>query len=94
MDDAARKKLLTRLRRVEGQVSAIRRMVEDDRDCVDVLLQIQAARGALGRAGEVLLENYVRTCVQYAFDGQDTEARDEKIEELIDVFARYSGGRS
>lgn len=90
-DDETRRKLIARLKRVEGQTAAVRRMVEDDADCVDVLLQIAAARGALGRAGEILLGQHIRTCVSDAFRSGDADAREERVRELMEVFGRYGG---
>jgi DNA-binding FrmR family transcriptional regulator len=91
LDPAAKKKLLARLSRAEGQISALRRMVDDDAYCVDVLLQISAAQGALGKAGHVLLESHIRSCVSEAFEGGDAAEREQKVDELMDVFARYGG---
>lgn len=91
LDEATRKKLLTRLRRIEGQVGGLRRMLEDDAYCVDVLLQISAAQGALHKVGHLLLESHIRHCVHEAFARGDAGARDEKIDELMEVFTRYGG---
>jgi DNA-binding FrmR family transcriptional regulator len=91
LDAENKKKLLTRLKRVEGQVAALRRMVEDDAYCVDVLLQISAAQGALGKAGQLMLGSHLRTCVTSALEGGDPEAREETVQELMDVFSRYGG---
>jgi DNA-binding FrmR family transcriptional regulator len=88
---AERTRLLARLRRAEGQVAAIRRMVEEDAYCVDVLVQIAAVRGALGRVGEEVLQHHVETCVTEAFRADDRTARQVKIDELMEVFARYGG---
>ena len=86
-----KKRLLTRLKRAEGQLSGVRRMVEEDDYCVDVLLQLQAVRGALAKIGQVVLRNHVETCVVAAVNGDDAEAREAKLDELMDVFARYAG---
>jgi len=86
-----KKKVLARLRRLEGQVGALRRMLDGDEYCVDVLLQISAVQGALGKVGHILLESHIRHCVSEAFDRGDAGARDEKIDELMQVFARYGG---
>lgn len=91
LDAPDKRKLLTRLKRIEGQVAAIRRMVEDDAYCVDVLVQIAAARGALGKAGTVLLGSHVEHCVRDAFEHGDADERQAKVDELMDVFARYAG---
>ena len=85
------KKLIARLKRIEGQVAAIRRMVEDGAYCVDVLMQVAAARGALGKAGQVLLDGHLRSCVQHAFEVGDDAARQQKLDELVQVFGRFGG---
>lgn len=86
-----KRRLLARLRRAEGQVAAIRRMIEGDAYCVDVLVQIAAARGALGKVGEAVLRNHVETCVSAAMQHGDEVQRQKKIDELMDVFSRYAG---
>lgn len=86
-----KKKLLGRLKRVEGQIAAVRRMVEEDKYCVDVLLQISAAQGALGKAGHMLLGSHLRTCVADAIEGGDPDEREQAVAELMDVFSRYGG---
>ncbi len=88
-----KRKLLARLARAEGQIVALRRMVEDDAYCVDVLTQVAAVRGALAGAGEVVLRNHVETCVAQALQSDDLAARDEKVDELMDVVARFAGRR-
>lgn len=81
--------LLRRLARVEGQVRGLRRMIEEDRYCVDVLMQVAAARAALGRVAKILLDDHVQTCVAEAFDSGDPAEREAKIAELIEVFDRF-----
>jgi len=88
-DDHAKKRLLTRLKRAEGQIAAVRRMVEDDHYCVDVLTQIAAAKGALSKAGEILLRAHIESCVAEAFASGDPQESQDAIEELMDVFGRY-----
>ena len=90
-DPAAQKKLLARLRRVEGQISAICRMVEKEQYCVDILLQISAVQGALGKAGQLLLGSHVETCVATAFEKGSKKERQQSIDELMEVFSRYGG---
>ena len=90
-DPTAQKKLLARLRRVEGQVSAICRMVEEEKYCVDILLQISAVQGALGKASQLLLGSHVETCVATAFESGSKKDRQTSIDELMEVFARYGG---
>lgn len=90
-DPADKKKLLARLRRIEGQASAVRRMVEEEKYCVDILLQISAVQGALGKAGQMLLGTHVETCVASAFESGSQKERKESVDELMEVFSRYGG---
>jgi CsoR family transcriptional regulator, copper-sensing transcriptional repressor len=68
---ASRDQLLTRLARVEGQVRGVSRMVEEDRYCVDVLTQINAARAALDQIALGLLDGHLRTCLLGEGEGPD-----------------------
>lgn len=93
-DADTKSKLLARLRRARGQLQAIERMVEDDAYCVDVLVQIAAIQGALGRIGQKLLGAHMHHCVAEAMTDGDVDTRQAKIDELLDIFARYGmGGR-
>jgi DNA-binding FrmR family transcriptional regulator len=90
-----KRRLLARLRRSEGQVAAIRRMINSDDPCVQVLTQIAAARGALGKVGDAVLQQHVETCVAEGFRTDDVNARAVQAEGLVEVFRRYGGmGRS
>jgi DNA-binding FrmR family transcriptional regulator len=88
MTSNAKKNLEARLKRVNGQVEGIRRMVESERYCVDVLLQISAARAALAQVSKILLEAHIQTCVAGAFESDDAEQREAKIAELVRVFEK------
>ncbi len=85
-----KKNVIDRLRRVEGQVAAIRRMVEEDAYCVDILIQVSAAQAALGKAGHRILGNHIESCVADAFTSGSKGDRQKKIEELMEVFSRYA----
>src|ERR687898_1582956 len=76
--------LLTRLRRIQGQVGGIERMVEDERYCIDVLTQITAAQAALDKVALGLLDDHARHCVVGAAEDQ----QGEKTEELMAAVAR------
>lgn len=77
-----------RLKRVAGQVAGVQRMVDQDRYCIDVLMQISAARAALAKVSKLLLESHIQTCVSCAFESDDERDRAAKIEELIRVFEK------
>jgi len=78
--------LLQRLRRIEGQIAGLSRMVKDGRYCVDILHQIRAAEAGLHSVGEILLGDHLETCVPHAFESEDTEDRREKIAELVGLY--------
>ncbi len=81
---ATKDQLLTRLRRVEGQVRGVQGMVEDDRYCIEVLTQIAAVQAALDKVALGLLDDHARHCVVGA-DGRD---RAERTTELMNAVGR------
>jgi len=81
---ATKDQLGTRLRRIEGQVRGIERMVDEDRYCIDVLTQIAAVQAALDKVALGLLDEHARHCVM----GADERERPEKTDELIAAVAR------
>jgi DNA-binding FrmR family transcriptional regulator len=89
MQEPARQKVQQRLKKIAGQVSGIQRMVDEDRYCVDVLLQIAAVEGALDRVGHLVLGSHVETCVATALQAGKPQERKEKLEELMHVFSRF-----
>ena len=83
-----KKDLQDRLRRIEGQVRGIQRMVDQDQYCIDILTQLNSATAALRAVGMGLLDEHVRHCVK---DSIDQGNSDEKVEELLVAVARFSG---
>jgi CsoR family transcriptional regulator, copper-sensing transcriptional repressor len=83
----AKEQYLTRLRRIEGQVRGLQRMVEDDKYCIDILTQVSAATKALQSVALGLLDDHLAHCVaEAAAEGGDTAA--EKVREASDAIAR------
>ena len=94
MQDTERKKLKSRLNRIAGQVSGIQKMLDEDRYCVDILVQVAAVRSALDALGIELLTAHVESCV--VGHGTDTEhacakpmTREQLVEEVRTVLARF-----
>jgi DNA-binding FrmR family transcriptional regulator len=86
-------KILARLRRMEGQVRGVQRMVDEDEYCLDILTQLSAIIAAARQTGLLVLEDHVRGCVAGAWqDGADDESRDELMTELMGAIDRF--GRS
>ena len=91
MDDDVKKKITDRLRRIEGQIKGLGRMLEEDKYCIDILLQISAAEGALRQVSFILLKNHIETCVSEVVTSGNERDRTKKIEELVEVFSRFGG---
>ena len=82
---ATKEQLLTRLRRIEGQVRGVQGMVAEDRYCIDVLTQIAAAQAALDKVALGLLDAHAHHCVTAA---RDADQREEKTDELMAAVGR------
>jgi len=90
LNDENKKQLGTRLKRAEGQIAGVRRMVEEGHYCVDILVQLSAAQAALAQIGKLVLAQHMDTCVRDAFTTGSESDREKKIAELMDVFTRYT----
>ena len=85
---ARRSSSLKRLSRIEGQVRGLQKMIEEDRYCVDILVQIKAAKAALNKVEGELLKDHVDHCLAAAIASDDITAREEKVAELIDLLSK------
>ncbi|WP_067620579.1 metal-sensitive transcriptional regulator [Alicyclobacillus acidiphilus] len=80
--------LQRRLKRIEGQVRGIQKMIEEDRYCVDILVQIAAIKSAVHQVGLSILESHTRGCVADAISNHADG--DEKIDELMEVIRQFT----
>ena len=90
MHELTKGAVLTRLKRIEGQVGGLRRMVDEDRYCVEVLTQINAVRAALHKVEEQILRDHVSHCVADAFASGDVIDQRHKVDELIATLSRMT----
>lgn len=81
--------LQKRLKRIEGQVKGIQKMVDEDRYCVDILVQISAIRSAINKVGTIILENHVRGCVSESIRNNDDDA-ENTIGEMMDIINKFT----
>jgi CsoR family transcriptional regulator, copper-sensing transcriptional repressor len=88
MRQPVKKSSMARLRRIEGQVRGVARMVEDDRYCIDLVTQIQAVRAALKRVEDEILRDHVATCVEHAIESGDAREQRQKVTELLAVLGK------
>ncbi|MGZ6544384.1 MAG: metal-sensitive transcriptional regulator [Actinomycetota bacterium] len=83
-----KKDLQDRLRRIEGQVRGLQRMVDEDTYCIDILTQLNSVNAALKAVGMGLLDAHVRHCVRESIEQGEG---DEKVEELMAAVGRLAG---
>ena len=79
-----------RLRRIEGQVRGLQRMVEEDAYCIDILTQVAAVQTALEQVAVNVLDGHVRHCVADAVAGTDEGQADAKLDELMAAVRRFA----
>lgn len=84
-ENTDRQELLNRLRRMEGQVRGVQRMVEEGRSCLDIVMQLQAIAAASDKVAQQVIEQHIRGCVT---DAIREERGDDAIEELMEVLAK------
>jgi len=84
--EAEKDDLLQRLRKIEGQVRGLQRMIEEGRYCIDVLTQLAAARQGLNRVGMLILDRHIKGCVVNAIRSGEEE---RAVEELNQVLLRF-----
>ena len=89
LSDTVKKRAADRLRRIEGQVAGIRRMIDEDRYCVDILAQTAAAVSALRGVEDLVMQNHLSTCVTDTIRSEDPARQQEKIDEVMSVIGKF-----
>jgi DNA-binding FrmR family transcriptional regulator len=89
VDPDAKDRNLKRLRRIEGQVRGVQKMVEEDRYCVDILTQISSIHEAMRAVGRELMRNHLKHCASTAIRSSNEEA-EATYDELVEMMYRYS----
>ncbi len=87
MDPKQKTDVENRLSRIEGQVRGIRRMVEEDRYCMDILAQTRSIVAALRKVENLVMESHLNTCVAEAMRSRDDREQDDKVKEIMTVIA-------
>jgi len=80
-----KKKVMNRLNRIEGQIKGIQKMIEEDRYCNDVLIQLAAVESAVKSLARMILENHMYTCITEEFEKGNLEV----IDEVVQLFRRF-----
>lgn len=89
MHQEVKQQVVSRLRRIEGQIRGVISMVEADRYCMDILAQTRSVTAALRSAEELIMENHLNTCVADALKSDDPTQKQEKIDEMMGLFSQY-----
>ncbi len=85
-----KEQLEKRLKRVEGQVKGIRKMIQDGKNCQDVLTQVSAARAALKMVGNLILNHYAVECMSKSLKSDDMENNLEELQKLVKILTRFA----
>lgn len=88
VDPELREQASVRLKRIEGQIRGIQRMVADERYCADILTQIAAAQESLRAVARVMLRNHLEHCASDAIRSNDAARRERIYDELTDLFGK------
>ena len=91
-DNPSHEKNLIALRRIEGQVRGVQRMIENREYCIDILNQIYAIKGALGRVEEKILQKHFRNCVTEAVKGSAEKEKERKLDEILKLIHQTRRG--
>jgi DNA-binding FrmR family transcriptional regulator len=83
---------LVALRRIEGQVRGVQKMIEDRKYCIDILNQIYAVKGALGRVEEKILKRHFQHCVTEAVKGTSEKEKQQKLDEILKLIHQTRRG--
>ncbi len=83
---ASQEATVRRLKKIEGQVRGVIRMIEEDRYCIDILQQISAIRSALTKAESEILKAHAASCVEHAIESGDAAAQRKTFDELVALF--------
>lgn len=89
-NEISRVELLNRLKKIEGQVKGIQRMIEDDKCCTDVMMQVSAIRSAINKVGGMMIERYVMECMQNGLKTSLQKSEiDDNVKDVIDTIVKY-----
>lgn len=80
---------LPRLKKIEGQIRGIQRMIEEKRYCIDILTQLSAVAGAIMKVEEDILTRHLKSCVSQSFSKGNRREREEKIKEIIGLLEKF-----
>lgn len=88
LTDESKKEIFTRLKKIEGQIHGIEKMVDDKRYCIDILNQVAAVRRALDGVSMVMMKKHVETCVSHAIKSDKGQPAIDELLKSVERFVR------
>ena len=85
-NEVSKEDILNRMKKVEGQVKGIQKMIDEDKCCGDIMIQISAIRSAINKVGGLIMDRYVKECLRKPCEDRNN---DKNIEEIIETIVRY-----
>ena len=86
MRNSIKKQVLNRLNYLTGHLDGVKKMVQEEKYCIDIIKQNEAVIAAIEKVNEMILENHLNTCVTEAIKGKSEKERRKKIKELLEIF--------
>lgn len=86
MKNLIKKQQLNRINYIQGHLGGIKKMIENDRYCIDVILQNEAVIKAIKKVNQIILESHLNNCVTRAIKGRNVKERKKKIKELLEIY--------
>lgn len=86
MTKFSKKQIINRMSYISGHLEGIKKMIKDDKYCIDIIKQNEAVIAAIKKANQIILENHLNTCVAEAIKNKDKKEQKKKIRELLEVF--------
>jgi DNA-binding FrmR family transcriptional regulator len=80
---------LISLKKIEGQIRGVQKMIEEKRYCIDILMQLHSVMGAIQRVESEILRKHLEGCVSHALKGSSDSEKQEKIDEVIDLIMKF-----
>lgn len=84
--EISKENILNRLKKIEGQAKGIQKMIEEDKCCGDIMIQISAIRSAINRVGGFVMERYIKECLS---ESLKNESGNKSVDEVIETIVKY-----
>ena len=86
MKKETKKEILNRMNYLIGHLNGVKKMIEKDEYCVDIIRQNKGVISAINKVNEIIFENHLNTCVVKAIKGKNKKEKEDKVEEILEIF--------